>query len=57
MALVPGTARPRRLSEGPAELDSRDKVYTRTHPCIIPADAFWLSRWRLRLTNHCGRER
>ena len=56
-ALVPSGAPPGRLSEGPAALDNRGKVYIRTHICILPADAFWLLRWRLRLTNRCGRVR
>ncbi len=57
MVLVLSTAPPSWLWEGPAALDNREKVYTRTHIDILPAHAFWLLRWRLRLTNRCGRVR
>ena len=48
---------PRRLSEGPAAMDNREKVYIGTHIDILPVHAFWLLRWRRRLTNRCGRVR
>ena len=48
---------PRRLWEGPAAMENREKVYIGTHIDILPAHALWLLRGRLRLTNRCGRVR